>query len=167
MSAIQTDASINPGNSGGPLLNAQGAVIGIDSAIQSTGSSEGGSQSGSIGLGFAIPINQAERVAKDLINTGTPIYPVIGVQVDPSYSGTGAKISTSTGAVTAGGPAAKAGLRSGDIITKFGATVIDSSPTLIAEIWQHKPGEKVTLTYTRSGQSHTVTLTLGERKGDS
>jgi putative serine protease PepD len=167
MSAIQTDASINPGNSGGPLLNAQGAVIGIDSAIQSTGSSEGGSQAGSIGLGFAIPINQAERVAKDLINTGTPIYPVIGVQVDPSYSGTGAKISTSTGAVTSGGPAAKAGLRSGDVITKFGDTVIDSSPTLIAEIWQHKPGEKVALTYTRSGQSHTVTLTLGERKGDS
>jgi putative serine protease PepD len=167
MSAIQTDASINPGNSGGPLLNGQGAVIGIDSAIQSTGSSDSTSQSGSIGLGFAIPINQAARVAKDLINTGQPVYPVIGVSVDSSYTGEGAKISTGTDAITSGGPAAAAGLQAGDIITKFDDAVIDSSPTLIAEIWQHEPGEKVTLTYTRSGQSHTVSLTLGERKGDS
>ncbi|WP_405726494.1 S1C family serine protease [Streptomyces sp. NBC_01537] len=167
MSAIQTDASINPGNSGGPLLNGQGAVIGIDSAIQSTGSSDSTSQSGSIGLGFAIPINQAKRVAQDLIKTGQPVYPVIGVSVDSSYTGEGAKISTGTDAITSGGPAAVAGLQAGDIITKFDDAVIDSSPTLIAEIWQHEPGEKVTLTYTRSGQSHTVSLTLGERKGDS
>jgi putative serine protease PepD len=167
MSAIQTDASINPGNSGGPLLNGQGAVIGIDSAIQSTGSSDSTTQSGSIGLGFAIPINQAKRVAQDLIKTGQPVYPVIGVSVDSSYTGEGAKISTGTDAITSGGPAAAAGLQAGDIITKFDDAVIDSSPTLIAEIWQHEPGEKVTLTYTRSGQSHTVSLTLGERKGDS
>ncbi|MFE2426403.1 S1C family serine protease [Streptomyces sp. NPDC059373] len=167
MSAIQTDASINPGNSGGPLLNAEGAVIGIDSAIQSTGSSDGTSQSGSIGLGFAIPINQASRVAKDLIATGVPVYPVIGVSVDSSYTGEGAKISTGSGAITSGGPADKAGLQAGDVITKFDNTVIDSSPTLIGEIWQYKPGDKVTLTYTRNGTSHTASLTLGERKGDS
>jgi putative serine protease PepD len=167
MSAIQTDASINPGNSGGPLLNAQGAVIGINSAIQSTGTSDGTSQSGSIGLGFAIPINQASRVAKDLIATGVPVYPVIGVSVDSSYTGEGAKISTGSGAITSGGPADKAGLQAGDIITKFDNTVIDSSPTLIGEIWQYKPGDKVTITYTRSGTSHTASLTLGERKGDS
>lgn len=167
MSAIQTDASINPGNSGGPLLNAQGAVIGINSAIQSTGTSDSTSQSGSIGLGFAIPINQAGRVAKDLIDGGQPIYPVIGVSVDSSYTGEGAKISTGSDAITSGGPADKAGLKAGDIITKFDDSVIDSSPTLIGEIWQHKPGEKVTITYTRSGQSHTLSLTLGERKGDS
>ncbi|MFJ4850713.1 MULTISPECIES: S1C family serine protease [unclassified Streptomyces] len=167
MSAIQTDASINPGNSGGPLLNSEGAVIGINSAIQSTGSSDGTSQAGSVGLGFAIPIDQARRVAEDLIKTGQPIYPVIGVSVDSSYNGEGAKIATGPSAVTAGGPAEKAGLRSGDIITKFDDTVVDSSPTLIGEIWQHQPGEKVDVTYTRDGQTRTATLTLGERKGDS
>ncbi|MFJ5216267.1 S1C family serine protease [Streptomyces sp. NPDC088354] len=167
MSAIQTDASINPGNSGGPLLNSEGAVIGINSAIQSTGSNDGTSQSGSVGLGFAIPIDQARRVAQDLIKTGQPIYPVIGVSVDSSYNGEGAKIATGPSAVTAGGPAEKAGLRSGDIITKFDDTVVDSSPTLIGEIWQHQPGEKVDVTYTRDGQTRTATLTLGERKGDS
>ncbi|MEU6341192.1 trypsin-like peptidase domain-containing protein [Streptomyces sp. NPDC046977] len=167
MSAIQTDASINPGNSGGPLLNSEGAVIGINSAIQSTGSNDGTSQAGSVGLGFAIPIDQARRVAEDLIKTGQPIYPVIGVSVDSSYNGEGAKIATGPSAVTAGGPAEKAGLRSGDVITKFDDTVVDSSPTLIGEIWQHQPGEKVDVTYTRDGRTRTATLTLGERKGDS
>ncbi|WP_431958894.1 S1C family serine protease [Actinacidiphila sp. bgisy160] len=167
MSAIQTDASINPGNSGGPLLNSEGAVIGINSAIQSTGSNDGTSQAGSVGLGFAIPIDQARRVAEGLIKTGEPVYAVIGVHVDSSYSGEGAKIATGADAVTAGGPADQAGLRSGDVITKFDDTVVDSSPTLIGEIWQHEPGEKVKLTYTRDGQTHTATLTLGERKGDS
>ncbi|MDX2819454.1 trypsin-like peptidase domain-containing protein, partial [Streptomyces sp. PA03-5A] len=166
MSAIQTDASINPGNSGGPLLNSEGAVIGINSAIQSTGS-DGTSQSGSVGLGFAIPIDQARRVAQDLIKNGEPVYAVIGVHVDSSYSGEGAKIATGADAVTSGGPADQAGLRSGDVITKFDDTVVDSSPTLIGEIWQHEPGEKVNLTYTRDGQTRTATLTLGERKGDS
>lgn len=81
MSALQTDASINPGNSGGPLLDAQGSVIGINSAIQSSGSLGGTSQSGSIGLGFAIPINQAKTVAQQLIKTGKPVYLVIGASV--------------------------------------------------------------------------------------
>jgi putative serine protease PepD len=163
MSAIQTDASINPGNSGGPLLNGQGAVIGINSAIQSAGSSDGTGQSGSVGLGFAIPINQAKRVAEELIKTGQPVYPVIKVQVDSSYQGQGAKVSS----VDSGGPAAKAGLKVGDIITKLDNTVIDSSPTLIAEIWQHQPGEQVKVTYQRSGATHTTTLTLDQRVGDS
>ncbi|MFF7210775.1 S1C family serine protease [Streptomyces sp. NPDC008238] len=167
MSAIQTDASINPGNSGGPLLNSEGAVIGINSAIQSTGGNDGAAQSGSVGLGFAIPIDQARRVAETLIKTGEPVYAVIGVHVDSSYSGEGAKIATGADAVTAGGPADQAGLRSGDVITKFDDTVVDSSPTLIGEIWQHQPGEKVDLTYTRGGQTRTATVTLGERKGDS
>jgi putative serine protease PepD len=167
MSAIQTDASINPGNSGGPLLNANGAVIGIDSAIQPTGNSDSGSQPGSVGLGFAIPINQAKRVADQLIKSGQPIYPVMLVTLDTSYEGTGAKVSDSQDAVTAGGPGAKAGLRSGDIITKFDDTMIDSGQTLIAEIWQHSPNDKATITYTRSGATHTTTLTLGSRTGDS
>lgn len=166
MSAIQTDASINPGNSGGPLLNSEGAVIGINSAIQSTGGNDGAAQSGSVGLGFAIPIDQARRVAEGLIKTGEPVYAVIGVHVDSSYNGEGAKIATGADAVTAGGPADQAGLRA-DVITKFDDTVVDSSPTLIGEIWQHQPGEKVDLTYTRGGQTRTATVTLGERKGDS
>ncbi len=176
MSALQTDASINPGNSGGPLLNADGAVIGVNSAIQSANNGSdspfgGSSQAGSIGLGFAIPIDEAKYVANTLIRTGTPIYAVMGLSVDMNYTGVGAKIST-TGAnggsaVTPGGPGAKAGLKPGDVITKFDDDLIDSGPTLIGAIWQHRPGDQVQVTYERSGHSHTTTVTLGERKGDS
>ncbi|MEU0160046.1 trypsin-like peptidase domain-containing protein [Streptomyces sp. NPDC006261] len=171
MSALQTDASINPGNSGGPLLDATGAVIGINSAIQSTGGGLGQSQAGSIGLGFAIPINQAKNVAEQLIKTGKPVYPVIGATVTMEEKTGGAAISSEgaggTPAVTPNGPAAKAGLKPGDVITKFNDTVIDSGPTLIGEIWTRKPGEKVTLTYERDGKSATAEVTLGQREGDS
>ncbi|MGA5470085.1 S1C family serine protease [Streptomyces arboris] len=171
MSALQTDASINPGNSGGPLLDATGAVIGINSAIQSTGGGLGQSQAGSIGLGFAIPINQAKNVAEQLIKTGKPVYPVIGATVTMEEKTGGAAISAEgaggTPAVTPNGPAAKAGLKAGDVITKFNDTVIDSGPTLIGEIWTRKPGEKVTLTYERDGKTSTAEVTLGQREGDS
>ncbi|MBP0457485.1 S1C family serine protease [Streptomyces montanisoli] len=184
MSALQTDASINPGNSGGPLLDARGAVIGINSAIQPGGGGGGGGlggssgQPGSVGLGFAIPINQAASVAQQLIKTGEPVYPIIGATVtmdsgqqQGDQGGNGAVIASQgvggSQAVTPGGPAAKAGLRSGDVITKFDGTAIDSGPTLISEIWTHKPGDQVKLTYQRNGQSHTVQVTLGSRKGDS
>ncbi|SFY38378.1 trypsin-like peptidase domain-containing protein [Streptomyces atratus] len=171
MSALQTDASINPGNSGGPLLDARGAVIGINSAIQSTGSSVGQTQAGSIGLGFAIPINQATNVAQQLIKTGKPVYPVIGATVSMDEKTGGAVISDQgaggTEAVSKDGPADRAGLRAGDVITKFNDTVIDSGPTLIGEIWTHKPGDRVTLTYTRDGRTATAQVTLGERNGDS
>ncbi|WP_042431928.1 S1C family serine protease [Streptacidiphilus anmyonensis] len=171
MNALQTDASINPGNSGGPLMNGQGQVIGIDSAIQSTGQTSGGGQSGSIGLGFAIPINQAKWVAQQLIKTGTPVYPIIGILRDDSYTGDGARINSSavqgTPPVTPGGPADKAGLKPGDIITSLDGVIIDSGPTLVSEIWAHHPGDKVNVTYLRNGQSHTTTLTLGSRIGDN
>ncbi|MFD4943296.1 trypsin-like peptidase domain-containing protein [Streptomyces sp. NPDC058239] len=171
MSALQTDASINPGNSGGPLLDARGAVIGINSAIQSTGSSVGQTQAGSIGLGFAIPINQAANVAQQLIKTGQPVYPVIGATVTMDERTGGAAIpdqgTGGTSAVAKDGPADRAGLRAGDVITKFNDTVIDSGPTLIGEIWTHKPGDRVTLTYKRDGKTATAEVTLGERKGDS
>ncbi|MFF8417736.1 S1C family serine protease [Streptomyces sp. NPDC015680] len=171
MSALQTDASINPGNSGGPLLDARGAVIGINSAIQSTGSSVGQTQAGSIGLGFAIPINQATNVAQQLIKTGKPVYPVIGATVAMDEKTGGAVISDQgvggTAAVSKDGPADRAGLRAGDVITKFNDTTIDSGPTLIGEIWTHKPGDRVTLTYTRDGRTGTAEVTLGERNGDS
>ncbi|MFJ8645197.1 S1C family serine protease [Streptomyces sp. NPDC093546] len=172
MSALQTDASINPGNSGGPLLDARGAVIGINSAIQSPGSGGlGSSQAGSVGLGFAIPVNQAKNVAEQLIKTGRPVYPVIGATVNMTDEGEGATIAEQgaggTPAVTPGGPAAKAGLKPGDVITKFGNRVIDSGPTLISEIWTHKPGDTIPLTYQRGGKETTVQVTLGEREGDS
>ncbi|MFI7499497.1 trypsin-like peptidase domain-containing protein [Streptomyces sp. NPDC049687] len=170
MSALQTDASINPGNSGGPLLDAQGNVIGINSAIQSTGSGGlgGTSQSGSIGLGFAIPINQAKYVAQQLIKTGKPVYAKIGASVSLEDSTNGAKITEQgSSAVESGGPADKAGLKPGDVITKLDDSVIDSGPTLIGEIWTHQPGDKVTITYERDGKTHTVELTLGSRTGDN
>ncbi|MFD8720264.1 S1C family serine protease [Streptomyces sp. NPDC059629] len=173
MSALQTDASINPGNSGGPLLDASGAVIGINSAIQSASSGGLGStgQSGSIGLGFAIPINQAKYVAQQLIKTGKPVYAKIGASVSLENSSNGAQITDSgsggSAAVESGGPADKAGLKPGDVITKLDDSVIDSGPTLIGEIWTHKPGDKVQITYKRGGSEHTVTLTLGSRVGDN
>jgi putative serine protease PepD len=173
MNALQTDASINPGNSGGPLLNARGAVIGINSAIQpgSSGGIGGSGQSGSVGLGFAIPINQAKNVAKQLIKTGEPVYPVIGASVALDEQSGGAKITEQgaggSSAVTANGPADKAGLKPGDVITKLDDSVIDSGPTLIGQIWTHKPGDTVKITYKRGGTEHTVDVVLGERKGDS
>ncbi|MFD0720437.1 S1C family serine protease [Streptomyces globosus] len=170
MSALQTDASINPGNSGGPLLDSRGAVIGINSAIQSAGGGGLGAPAGSIGLGFAIPINQAKNVAESLIKTGKPVYPVISVSVDLQSKVDGAKISEqgapANELVDPNGPAGKAGLRPGDIITRFGDRPIDSGPTLISEIWTHKPGDVVKLTYLREGKPSTVDITLGSRVGD-
>ncbi|MDN0199401.1 trypsin-like peptidase domain-containing protein [Streptomyces sp. S.PNR 29] len=173
MSALQTDASINPGNSGGPLLDAQGNVIGINSAIQSAGSGGlgGTGQAGSIGLGFAIPINQAKYVAQELIKTGKPVYAKIGASVSLEDTTDGAQITDQGGGgadpVESGGPADKAGLKPGDVITKLDDHVIDSGPTLIGEIWTHKPGDKVTITYERGGKEHTTELTLGSRIGDN
>ncbi|OII60834.1 protease [Streptomyces sp. CC53] len=171
MSALQTDASINPGNSGGPLLDARGAVIGINSAIQSPGSGPlGQSQAGSVGLGFAIPINQAKNVAQQLIRTGQPVYPVIGATVNMAEKGQGARIveegASGSPAISPDGPAAKAGLRPGDVIVRFGDREIDSGPTLISEIWTYQPGDTVALTYERDGKEQEVKVTLGERKGD-
>ncbi|WP_447038633.1 S1C family serine protease [Streptomyces sp. DSM 118878] len=175
MSALQTDASINPGNSGGPLLDGRGAVIGINSAIKpadSGGGLGGTGQSGSIGLGFAIPVNQAKNVAQQLIKTGQPVYPVIGASVSLQQEGAGGATISEEGAsgseaVTPNGPADKAGLKPGDVITKLDGLVIDSGPTLIGQIWTHKPGDTVKITYERDGKEHTVDVTLGQRKGDS
>ncbi|MFF0588742.1 S1C family serine protease [Streptomyces sp. NPDC003781] len=171
MSALQTDASINPGNSGGPLLDAQGNVIGINSAIQSTSNGGFGTgQAGSIGLGFAIPVNQAKFVAQQLIKTGKPVYAKIGASVSLEETTNGAKLTEQgvggSDPVEKGGPADDAGLKPGDVITKLDDRVIDSGPTLIGEIWTHKPGDEVTVTYERGGKQHTTEVTLGSKLGD-
>lgn len=169
MNALQTDASINPGNSGGPLLDAGGAVMGINSAIQSNTSSTG--RAGSIGLGFAIPINQAKWVAETLIKSGKPVYAKLDVLRNDDYKGDGAQIQTrdiqGTPAVTPGGAADKAGLKPGDVITKLGGSPIENGPALVSKIWTHKPGETVDVEYTRNGQTLTTKVTLTERVGDS
>jgi putative serine protease PepD len=159
ISALQTDAAINPGNSGGPLVDATGAVIGVNSAIASLGSNLG-SQSGSIGLGFAIPINQARKTADQLIKDGKATYPVIGVAVDMNYTNGGALIANKASAIMAGGPAAKAGLRAGDLITAIDGLKINTPEELIVEIRTHNVGDQVTITYVRGKQSATAKLIL-------
>lgn len=160
INALQTDAAINPGNSGGPLVDATGAVIGVNSAIASLGSSFGG-QSGSIGLGFAIPINQAMRTAEELIRTGKSSHPIIGVTLDASYAGPGARIASTPGSVTAGSPAAKAGLLPGDLIVAINGQRVANSDELIVAIRTHAPGDRVVLTYVRGHGGETkVGLTL-------
>ncbi|MEU8987279.1 trypsin-like peptidase domain-containing protein [Streptomyces sp. NPDC048558] len=169
--ALQTDAPINPGNSGGPLLDAQGRVVGINSAIRSadSGSDLDGGQAGSIGLGFAIPVNQAKRVAEELINTGRATHPVIGVTLDMDYTGDGARVGTkgSDGgpAVTGGGPGAKAGLKSGDVITEVNGQRVHSGEELIVKTRAHRPGDRLELTLERGGKELSISLTLGSSSG--
>ncbi|GAA1916929.1 trypsin-like peptidase domain-containing protein [Streptantibioticus ferralitis] len=169
VNALQTDAPINPGNSGGPLVNSQGQVIGINSAIRSSGNGSpdgAASQGGSIGLGFAIPINQAKRVAEELINTGKATHPVIGVTVDMRYNGDGARIAdkgtNGAPAVTPGGPGANAGLKPGDVVTQVDGQPVHTGAELIVRTRSHRPGDHVQLTV-KSGDAapRTVDLVLG------
>ena len=157
--ALQTDAAINPGNSGGPLVDATGAVIGVNSAIASLGNSISG-QPGSIGLGFAIPINQAKKQADQLIKTGTSHYPIVGMSLDSNFAGPGAKIANISTAILAGGPAEKAGLKAGDIILAIDGQNIESANDLIVAIRAHSIGDSVTLKYQRGSVTKSVQLTL-------
>ena len=155
ISAIQTDAAINPGNSGGALVDGAGQVVGINSAIASLGAS------GNIGVGFAIPIDQAKDIAAQLIATGKASHPILGVSI--------ADVTTSSGAsqvlvqgVTSGGPAQKAGIRSGDIIVQIAGTKITDTDSLILTVRSHKPGEKVSVIYERNGTRQTVSVQLAD-----
>ncbi|MEU5599820.1 trypsin-like peptidase domain-containing protein [Streptomyces sp. NPDC020298] len=165
--ALQTDAPINPGNSGGPLLDSRARVVGINSAIRSadSGSDSGAGQAGSIGLGFAIPVNQARRVAEELINTGKATHPVIGVTLDMDFAGDGARIGTKGGnggpAVTVGGPGDRAGLEPGDVITAVDGKAVHSGDELIIRTRAHRPGDHLRLTVRRDSRTREVSLVLG------
>ncbi|WP_369190042.1 S1C family serine protease [Streptomyces sp. R08] len=160
LDALQTDAPINPGNSGGPLLDARGLLVGVNSAIRSAdeqdgeGEGEEGSQSGSVGLGFAIPVNQAKRVAEELINHGKATHPVIGVTLDLDYAGDGARVATP-----------KAGLKAGDVITRVDGQPVHSGDELVVRTRAHRPGDHLRLTLRRGGEDMTLSLVLGSATG--
>ncbi len=157
INAIQTDAPINPGNSGGPMVDAEARVIGVNSAILTMGSSSG--QTGNIGLGFAIPINQARTVSDQLIKRGKATYPVLGAKVKTSSDG------VEVTSVDDGGPARKAGLRSGDVITQIDGTPVAAMDELIVTIRTRRPGQVVALDYTRDSKKDQAKVTLGSRVG--
>lgn len=154
LNAVQTDAAINPGNSGGPLLNMRGQVVGVNSAIASTGGSSTSTQvSGNIGVGFAIPAAQARRTVDQLIKTGKADHPTIGIQVGPQLS-SGARVSD----VQQGGSAQKAGVQPGDVITAVDGVKV-ASPTAFIVALQSKPiGATVTLSITRDGKDRSVAV---------
>jgi putative serine protease PepD len=161
INALQTDAAINPGNSGGPLVDSTGAVIGVNSAIATLGVS---SQAGSIGLGFAIPINQAKKTAEQLINTGSATYPIMGISVDTQFTGAGALISKESTGITPGGPADKAGLRKGDLIVALDGSDIENSDELIVAIRSKNIGDKVKVKYKRNNITREVDVVLAASK---
>jgi putative serine protease PepD len=161
INAIQTDAAINPGNSGGALINADGEVIGINTAIASASGGSLGSQSGNIGVGFAIPIDDARDVAEQLVSDGEVEHAYLGVEIADADTG-GALV----GGVESGSPADDAGLQQGDVITRVDDTDISNSAALTASIRGHEPGDQVTITYTRSGDEHTTDVRLATLPND-
>ncbi|CAN5229880.1 hypothetical protein BH11ACT4_BH11ACT4_11710 [soil metagenome] len=167
LAVIQTDAAINPGNSGGALLDSKGDVIGINVAIASSGSSTSG-QSGSIGVGFAIPSNVAQRVAKEIIATGTATHGLLGASVADVTEDTAQKDSKVVGAsiveLTQGGAAEAAGLRKGDVVTNFNGIPITGKTDLTAQVRAVAAGSKASVTYVRDGKASTVDVTLGALK---
>jgi S1-C subfamily serine protease len=163
--ALQTDAAINPGNSGGALVNGAGEVVGINTAIATVASGAPGSQSqsGNIGVGFAIPSNTAERIAQEIISTGSATRPFLGVRArtaadnENSGVGTGAEVVS----IEADSAAAKAGIQEGDVITAVGDRLVTTSTELTAAVRSQAPGEDVTLSVRRGDDTRTVQATLG------
>jgi putative serine protease PepD len=160
INAVQTDAAINPGNSGGPLVNLRGEVIGVNSAIATTGPSFGG-QAGNIGVGFAIPMEQVGLTAAEILRTGHAKYPVIGATVQVHGPGTGAKVVD----VPSGSPADHAGLRKGDVVVAVDGRTVDDGIGLIVAIRAHQPGDVVTLTVRRDGQREQLPIRLAAKVG--
>ena len=158
--AIQTDAAINPGNSGGPLVNMAGQVVGINSSIYSSSNGVSGSQAGSIGLGFAIPISKVLPVVEQLRQGETATHARLGVTVSNQQSSDGLTDGAAIESVGAGSAAEKAGLESGDVVTKVNGEQITSTESLIATIRGYRPGDEVTLTVERGDQTLTLKATL-------
>ncbi|HMG30494.1 MAG TPA: trypsin-like peptidase domain-containing protein [Jiangellaceae bacterium] len=165
INALQTDAAINPGNSGGPLVDAAGRVIGVNSAIATLSM---GTNPGNIGLGFAIPIDQAARTAEQIIATGEAVYPIMGVRLDETFVGPGARIDRDeddSPAVTPEGPAAGVDIEPGDVIVEVEGRPIDTPEELIVVLRAQQPGDEVTIVVDRDGEVIEVTLTLGSAVG--
>lgn len=161
LAVIQTDAAINPGNSGGALLDAEGRLIGINVAIATAGGGQGGA--GSIGVGFSIPANFAQRIAEELIEDGTASHGLLGATVtDAGLEASSDVVGALIDDVSPGGPAEQAGLRGGDIITEFNGVPITDRVDLTAQVRVLAAGESAELTYVRGGESETITVTLGE-----
>lgn len=163
INAVQTDAAINPGNSGGPLVNLRGQVVGVNSAIATTGGSLGSSQSGNIGVGFAIPIEQVRVTADQILSTGEARYPVIGAKVQTG--GTADQDGAEIDSVMPDTPAERGGLQKGDVITEIDGERVTDGIALIVAIRTHQPGETVQFTIERDGEEQTIELTLGEEVG--
>jgi putative serine protease PepD len=160
--AIQTSAAINPGNSGGALVNVGGQLIGINSAIASLGSSGSSSQSGNIGIGFAIPVNEARSIADQLISTGKATHPYLGVASKDGVvaDGSAKRAAAVLSNVVSGTPADKAGLQAGDAIIAVDGNPIDGSLSLVAQVRERNVGDSVTLTVLRNGQRKNIDVTL-------
>jgi putative serine protease PepD len=161
INAVQTDAAINPGNSGGPLVNMRGQVIGVNSAIATTGSGVFGGEAGNIGVGFAIPMEQVRITAAQILATGEAKYPVIGANVSTGGSRDGAEVAD----VPSGTPADLGGLREGDVVTAVNDKKITDGIGLIVAIRSHQPGETITLTVRRDGEPKQVKITLDSKVG--
>ncbi|MDX6298501.1 MAG: putative serine protease PepD [Nocardioidaceae bacterium] len=160
--AIQTDAAINPGNSGGPLVNVSGQVVGIDSAIRTATSTPAGGQAGSIGLGFAIPIDEAIPIVQELRNGQRPTHARIGVTVSDATDKFGLPDGAVVKSVGQNTAASKVDLKAGDVITKLNGSTVTDANSLVADVRSYRPGEHVTLTVTSpSGSARPVGVTLG------
>jgi putative serine protease PepD len=166
-SAIQTDAAINPGNSGGAMTNCAGQLIGVPSAGATVPSPSGGSSAGSVGLGFAIPVSTAETVANEIIATGTVSHAYFGIAVAQIPPSAAQQAGTSEGlyvnGVVPGGPADKAGLQAGDIITELDGKPATDPSQLQALALTKRAGDTVSVAYERSGQTHNTTVTLASQ----
>lgn len=160
ISALQTDAAINPGNSGGPLVDLDGFVIGVNSAIATVGGSSA-QQTGNIGVGFSIPIDQVNRTVDEIIGTGEAAYPVIGAQVSVVTGFGGAKVQE----VSADSPAEDAGIETGDLIREVEGEIVDDGVELIVSIRSFEPGEEITLTVQRGRETERVDVVLGKKVG--
>lgn len=174
INVLQTDAAINPGNSGGALVDGQGRLVGVNVAIASAGGASGGGEAGNIGVGFAIPVDYARRVAEDIIKDGSASHGMLGVAVAPRPAdvqggGQDARTVFSAGAevktVSEGSPAAAAGLEEGDVITAVGERTVSDTESLTAVVREHRAGDTVTVHYTRGGSDATADVTLAAMEG--